>query len=60
MPCKTIERAKSGRCPLYPRKRTSLSAAAMSALCQKRTSGLVANNRERLIMREIGAVVRRS
>jgi len=25
------------RCPLYPRKRTSLSRAVMSALCQKRT-----------------------
>jgi hypothetical protein len=26
------------QCPLYPRKRTSLSAIAMSVLCQKRTS----------------------
>jgi hypothetical protein len=26
-------------CPLYPRKLTSMSAIAMSALCQKRTSG---------------------
>jgi hypothetical protein len=25
------------RCPLYPQKRTLLSAIAMSALCQKRT-----------------------
>src|SRR5262249_8678524 len=29
-----------GSCPLYPQKRTSLSAIAMSALCQKRTSRL--------------------
>jgi hypothetical protein len=27
-----------GDVPLYPQKRTSLSTAAMSALCQKRTS----------------------
>ena len=27
----------SNQCPLYPRKRTSLSATEMSALCQKRT-----------------------
>ena len=26
------------RCPLYPQKRTFVSAAVMSALCQKRTS----------------------
>jgi hypothetical protein len=26
------------RCPLFPRKRTLLSAIAMSALCQKQTS----------------------
>jgi len=25
------------RCPLYPQKRTSVNAIAMSALCQKRT-----------------------
>jgi len=25
------------RCPLYPQKRTLISTAAMSALCQKRT-----------------------
>jgi hypothetical protein len=25
------------KCPLYPRKRTSITTAAMSALCQKRT-----------------------
>jgi hypothetical protein len=29
-----------GRCPLCPRKRTSLSGIAMSALCQKRTHAL--------------------
>jgi len=29
--------AKSGQCPLYPRKRTLLSTTRMSALCQKRT-----------------------
>src|SRR5262249_35211991 len=28
----------SARCPLYPRKRTSPNAIAMSAMCQKRTS----------------------
>ena len=27
----------ASECPLYPQKRTSLSAIAMSALCQKRT-----------------------
>src|SRR5262245_27969786 len=27
------------RCPLYPQKRTFVSAIDMSALCQKRTSG---------------------
>jgi len=27
------------QCPLYPQKRASLSAIAMSALCQKRTAG---------------------
>src|SRR5262249_42537056 len=32
--------ASFGRCPLYPRKRTSPSAVAMSASCQKRTSPL--------------------
>jgi hypothetical protein len=31
-------RVTSASCPLYPRKRTSFSAVAMSALCQKRTS----------------------
>src|SRR5262249_13844123 len=29
--------AVSGRCPLYPQKRTSLITAGMSALCQKQT-----------------------
>src|SRR5262249_38102575 len=28
----------SSQCPLYPQKRTSLTATGMSALCQKRTS----------------------
>ena len=28
---------RCGRCPLYPQKRTSQSAVAMSALCQKET-----------------------
>jgi hypothetical protein len=27
----------SGRCPLYPRKRTFIGATVMSALCQKQT-----------------------
>ena len=30
-------RGAKSRCPLYPRKRTSLNAIGMSALCQKRT-----------------------
>jgi hypothetical protein len=30
-------RSVSTRCPLYPRKRTSLSMTGMSALCHKRT-----------------------
>src|SRR5262249_57732472 len=30
----------SARCPLYPQKRTSLSATGMSALCQKQTSAI--------------------
>src|SRR5262249_33524316 len=31
---------KSGRCPLYPRERTSELNRVMSALCQKRTHAL--------------------
>jgi len=31
-------------CPLYPRKRTSLAAIVMSALCQKRTFCTAADN----------------
>jgi hypothetical protein len=34
---KSGHRIRSASCPLYPRKRTLLSAIAMSALCQKRT-----------------------
>jgi hypothetical protein len=30
--------AVSGRCPLYPQKRTLVERSGMSALCQKRTS----------------------
>src|SRR6516162_4641020 len=34
---KSEHRNGSAECPLYPRKRTLLSAKGMSALCQKRT-----------------------
>src|SRR5262249_27538002 len=34
-----------GRSPLYPQKRTSLSAIAMSALCQKQTKCIAARKR---------------
>ena len=34
---KSRHRGISDQCPLYPQKRTSLSAVAMSAFCQKRT-----------------------
>src|SRR5262249_53981296 len=34
---KSVLSAGSRRCPLYPREQTSVSATAMSALCQKQT-----------------------
>jgi hypothetical protein len=37
--------AELSRCPLYPRKRTSLRVIGMSAMCQKRAYALAANNR---------------
>jgi len=37
--------AKSDLCPLYPQKRTSITTAGMSALCQKRTSACEAGPR---------------
>jgi hypothetical protein len=37
--CALSHHALKSPCPLYPRKRTSITAAAMSALCHFRTSG---------------------
>ena len=34
---KTGHRSAADQCPLYPQKRTSMSAIAMSALCHKQT-----------------------
>ena len=36
----SVHHPRSDGCPLYPRKRTSLSKMVMSALCQKRTHAL--------------------
>src|SRR5215813_12095309 len=41
---KSRHRGTSKQCPLYPQKRTSLSAIAMSALCQKQTFCAAAKN----------------
>src|SRR6516162_3089975 len=40
----------SSRCPLYPRKRTSIERVGMSALCQKRTHALQQNRRYSLAL----------
>jgi hypothetical protein len=40
---KSGHRIRSAACPLYPQKRTSMSAIVMSAKCQKQTKCVAAN-----------------